>query len=144
MFIATILTLLGGGKIVARLIYLQTNGPEACEYLTLAGFRCHLLCISCSKVWEGPWITQRFGDCGYSGPTARAPVLSGQCGDLEGFRNLGTEPADRRPHRPAHPGGAGAEAPSAIVMTTGPFDLAHLKEPPPRSNVQERHWHPDL
>jgi hypothetical protein len=70
IFIATILVLLGGGEIVAQLIYPQADGPEACEYLTPTGFRCHPLCVSRSKVWEGPWVTQRFNDCGYPGPTA--------------------------------------------------------------------------
>jgi hypothetical protein len=74
---------------------------------------------------------------------ARASVLSGRCGEPEDFRNLGTGPsgADRIGLRiPEAP----ALKPSAFVMTIGPFDLAHLKGPPPASDIQERDWHPDL
>jgi hypothetical protein len=59
-------------------------------------------------------------------------VLSGRCGEPEDFRNLGTGPsgADRIGLRiPEAP----ALKPSAFVMTIGPFDLAHLKGPPPAS-----------
>src|SRR4051794_382729 len=177
IFVTTILVLLGGGEGAARMIDPQQDSAEACEYLTPAGFRYHPLCVSRSKVWEGPWVTQRFNDCGYPGPescalrpagsrrvavvgssTARgalvnypdtfaaraSAVLSQRCGDLVDFQNLGTEPTDvdrialRIPE-------ALALRPSAIVMTIGPYDLEHLKDPPPTSDApQERHWRPNL
>jgi hypothetical protein len=176
IFVATILGLLGGGEIAARLVYAEADGPEACEYLTPTGFRYHPLCVSTSKLWEGPWVTQRFNDCGYPGIHSCAPrppgahrvavvgssatrgalisypdsfaarassTLSQRCGDLVDFQNLGTEASDvdridlRIPE-------ALALKPSAIVMTIGPYDLAHLKDPPPVPNIQKRAWHPDL
>ena len=56
-------------------------------------------------------------------------ALTKQCGRLVDFQNLGTEPSDvdrideRMPE-------ALALHPSVIVMTIGPFDLIHLKDPP--------------
>jgi hypothetical protein len=177
IFVATILVLLGGGEVVARQFYPESDAREACEYLTPTGFRYHPLCVSRSKVWEGPWVTQRFNDCGYPGlvscalrppgsrrvvvvgsSTARGALvnypetfaarastsLSQRCGDLVDFQNLGTEPIDvdrialRIPE-------ALTLRPSAIVMTIGPYDLEHLKDPPPTSDApQERHWRPNL
>ncbi len=64
-------------------------------------------------------------------------VLSKECGGLVDFQNLGTEPSDvdridLRMHE------ALALKPSAIVMTIGPFDLVHLKDPPITERVEER------
>ncbi|MDB5399640.1 MAG: hypothetical protein JWQ55_1658 [Rhodopila sp.] len=57
-------------------------------------------------------------------------VLSKQCGGVVDFQNLGSEPSDvdRIDLRMQE---ALALKPSAIVMTIGPFDLIHLKDPPP-------------
>jgi len=65
IFVLTILLLLAGGEIAARIIYVQDDAAEPCEYLTPTGFRYHPMCMSRTKVWEGPWITQQFNDCGY-------------------------------------------------------------------------------
>jgi hypothetical protein len=62
---------------------------------------------------------------------ARASAaLSERCGEVVDFQNLGTEAADvnridlRIPE-------AVRLGPAAIVMTVGPYDLQHLKDPPP-------------
>jgi hypothetical protein len=73
IFVATILVLLGGGEIAARLAYPQADGPEACECLTPTGFRYHPDCVSYSKVWGGPWVTHWSNDCGYPGVVSCAP-----------------------------------------------------------------------
>lgn len=169
IFVLTIVVLLVGGEIAARLLYVQDDEAEPCEYQTAQGFRYTPFCTSHTKVWEGPWITQRFNDCGYrtaesckprpagalrvvvvGSSTARgalvnyqdsfaaraSAVLSGLCGGVVDFQNLGTEPSDvdtidrRVPE-------ALALHPSAIVMTVGPYDLIHLKDPPPDSKRQQ-------
>jgi hypothetical protein len=68
---------------------------------------------------------------------ARASAfLSRRCRGLVDFQNLGTEPEDddiidrRIPE-------ALALHPSAIVLTVGPFDLIHLKDPPPPKPGEE-------
>jgi hypothetical protein len=121
------------------------------------------MCVSHTKVWEGPWITQQFNACGYrteepcavrppgalrvavvGSSTARGALvnysdsfaarasafLSKRCGGLVDFQNLGTESfdADRVDKRIPE---ALALKPSAIVMTIGPFDVMHLKDPTP-------------
>lgn len=61
---------------------------------------------------------------------ARASAkLSEACGGLVDFQNMGTEPSDtdRIDLRMKE---AAELKPSAIVMTIGPFDLIHLKDPP--------------
>jgi GDSL-like Lipase/Acylhydrolase family len=163
IFVLTILLLLGGGEIAARIIYVQDDAAEPCEYLTPTGFRYHSLCVSRTKVWEGPWITQQFNDCGYraaescairpadslrvavvGSSTARGALvnypdsfaarasaaMSGRCGGLVDFQNLGTEPSDvdRIDLRISE---ALALHPSAIVMMIGAYDLLHLKDAPP-------------
>ncbi len=163
IFICTIIVLLVAGEASARLIYVQDDAVEPCEYLTPSGYRYHPFCTSHTKVWEGPWVTQHFNACGYRtaqscGPrpagarrvvvvgsstsrgalvnynqsfAARASaVLSNACGGLVDFQNLGSEPTDvdRVDQRMQE---ALALKPSAIVMTIGPFDLVHLKDPPP-------------
>ena len=168
IFIATIIVLLVAGEASARLIYVQDDDVEPCEYLTPGGYRYHPFCTSRTKVWEGPWVTQHFNACGYRtaescGPrpagslrvvvvgssTSRGALvnydqsfagrasaaLSKMCGGLVDFQNLGTEPSgvdriDQRMHE------ALALKPSAIVMTLGPFDLIHLKDPPPVAEGQ--------
>ncbi len=166
IFVLTILVLLGGGEVAARLIYVQDDSIEPCEYATPTGFRYHPQCTSHTKVWEGPWVTQHFNDCGYrSGESCATPpaggsrivvvgsstargalvnyadsfaarasaALSKQCGRPVDFQNLGTEPTDvdridlRMPE-------ALALHPTAIAMIVGPFDLIHLKDPPPTAH----------
>ena len=61
----TILVILGGGEVAARKIYVQSDSIEPCEYVTSTGFRYHPGCTSHTKVWEGPWVTQHFNECGY-------------------------------------------------------------------------------
>jgi hypothetical protein len=70
-------------------------------------------------------------------------ALSNRCGSLVDFQNLGTEPSDvdridaRMPE-------ALALHPAAIVMTIGPFDLTHLKDPPPVPGEHEPPQHFNL
>jgi hypothetical protein len=68
---------------------------------------------------------------------ARASAfLFERCGGLVDFQNLGTEPPDvdridlRIPE-------ALRLKPAAIVMTIGPYDLIHLKDPPPSAGGQQ-------
>lgn len=65
IFILTIVVLLLGGEVTARLLYPQDDAAEPCEYSTPNGYRYHPMCTSRTKEWEGPWITQHFNDCGY-------------------------------------------------------------------------------
>lgn len=62
---ATVLLLLVGGEVAARLAYVQDDAVEPCEYGEPGSFRYKPLCTSHTKVWEGPWVTQHFNDCGY-------------------------------------------------------------------------------
>ena len=163
IFILTIVVILFGGEVTARLLYPQDDAAEPCEYITPTGARYHPMCTSHTKEWEGPWITQHFNDCGYRTAESCAPrpagslrvavvgsstargalvnypdsfaarasaTLSKACGGLVDFQNLGTEPSDddridlRIPE-------AVALNPAAIVLPMGPFDLIHLKDPPP-------------
>jgi hypothetical protein len=168
IFLMTIVVLLAGGEVAARVIYVQDDAVEPCEYSTPLGFRYHPMCTSHTKVWEGPWITQHFNACGYRsanscGPlppgsrrvvvvgssTARgalvnyddsfaaraAAALTRQCGGLVDFQDLGTEPTDvnRIDLRMKETLGL---HPSAIVMTIGPFDLVHLRDPPPAPGTE--------
>ncbi len=162
IFVLTCVLLLVGGEVTTRLMYPQVDDAEPCEFTTATGFRYKPLCTSQTKVWEGPWITQHFNDCGYRTETSCAPrpagslrvavvgsstargalvnygesfaarasaTLSDRCGALVDFQNLATEPSDvdridrRMPE-------ALALRPAAIVMTIGPFDLIHLRDPP--------------
>jgi hypothetical protein len=70
IFVVTMLVILLAGEAAARLIYVQDDAAEPCEYKTQLGARYHPFCLSYTKVWEGPWITQKFNDCGY--PTAES------------------------------------------------------------------------
>ncbi len=73
IFALTIVVLLLGGELTARLLYAQDDAAEPCEYITPTGARYHPLCTSHTKVWEGPWITQHFNDCGYRTAESCAP-----------------------------------------------------------------------
>ena len=163
IFVMTIFVLLGVGEVSARLLYPQIDAVEPCEYQTPTGSHYHPGCTSHTKVWEGPWITQHFNDCGYrtaescaerppgslrvvvvGSSTSRGALvnydksfaarasaaLSDKCGGLVDFQNLGSEPTDvnRVDQRMQE---ALALKPTAIVMTIGPFDVLHLKDPPP-------------
>jgi hypothetical protein len=77
IFLLTILLLLVGGEIAARLVYVQDDAAEPCEYLTPTGFLYHPQCTSRTKVWEGPWITQHFNACGYRTAESCAPRPAG-------------------------------------------------------------------
>lgn len=166
IFVATMLILLGGGEIAARIAYPQVDDAEPCEVVTPQGSRYRPECTSHTKVWEGPWVTQHFNDCGYRTAESCAPrppgalrvvvvgsstargalvnypesfaamasaALSRQCGATVDFQNLGTEPVDvdridqRMPE-------VLALNPAAIVMTIGPYDIIHLKDPPPAAD----------
>lgn len=171
IFVATMVFLLAGGEVTARVLYPQDDAAEPCEYTTPDGARYHPGCTSHTKQWEGPWITQHFNACGYrteepcgsrpadalrvavmGSSTARGALvnykdsfaarasasLSAECGETVDFQNLGTEPTDvdrvdkRIPE-------ALALHPAAIVMTVGPYDLIHLKDPPPATEPEPQH-----
>ena len=78
IFVMTIIVLLVGGEVSARLIYVQDDDAEPCEYLTATGYRYHPMCTSRTKVWEGPWTTQHFNACGYpsAAPCTKLPAGS--------------------------------------------------------------------
>jgi hypothetical protein len=169
IFVMTALVVLAGGEVSVRLIYVQDDAAEPCAYSTPFGFRFKPLCTSQTKVWEGPWITQHFNECGYRTAESCAPrpagmprivvvgssvargalvnypqsfaarasaVLTDRCRTMVDFQNLGTNPSDfdRIDQRIPE---ALALKPSAIVMTTGPFDLMHQKDPPPDQEHKE-------
>ena len=73
IFLATILFLLLGGELTARLLYAQDDAAEPCEYATDTGYRYHPMCTSHTKVWEGPWVEQSFNACGYRTPESCGP-----------------------------------------------------------------------
>jgi hypothetical protein len=77
IFVMTVIVLLVAGEASARLIYVQDDDAEPCEYLTATGYRYHPLCTSRTKVWEGPWTTQRFNACGYPSAAPCTPLPSG-------------------------------------------------------------------
>lgn len=77
IFVMTIVVLLVGGEITARLVYVQDDDIEPCEYVTPAGHRYHPMCTSHTKVWEGPWVTQHFNDCGYRSANSCGPLPAG-------------------------------------------------------------------
>jgi hypothetical protein len=163
IFVMTMVVLLAGGEVAARLMYPQVDSVEPCEYQTPGGDRYRPMCTSRTKVWEGPWVTQHFNACGYRTAESCAPrppgalrvvvvgsstargalvnyddsfaarasaALSARCGGLVDVQNLGAEPddVDRIDRRMAE---IAALKPSAMVMTIGPYDLIHLKDPPP-------------
>ena len=70
IFVSTMLVLLVAGEVSARWIFVQDDDSEPCEFLTPAGYRFHPMCVSRSKVWEGPWTTQHFSACGYPSATS--------------------------------------------------------------------------
>lgn len=69
----TVLVLLIGGETFARLAWEQDDDREPCEYTTDTGFRYTPFCTSRTKVWEGPWITQHYNECGYRSAESCAP-----------------------------------------------------------------------
>ncbi len=73
----TIVTLLIGGEAAARLLYVQDDATEPCEYSAPNGLRYQPMCTSHTKVWEGPWITQHFNECGYRTAESCAPRAAG-------------------------------------------------------------------
>ena len=77
IFVLTILALLIGGEILSRKIYVQDDAAEPCEFISAAGYRYIPLCSSRTKVWEGPWITQHFNECGYRTAEPCAPRPAG-------------------------------------------------------------------
>ena len=73
IFLMTTLFILAGAEATIRLIYVQADDPYACRYVTQTGYRYHPDCTSHDKVWEGPWITEHFNDCGYRSEESCAP-----------------------------------------------------------------------
>jgi hypothetical protein len=171
IFPGTILVLLAGGEITARLLALkaQDDAGEPCGYATPAGERYHAGCTSWTKEWEGPWTSQHFNEYGYRtaescalrppgslrvavvGSSAARGVLvnypdsfaarasaflSDRCGGWVDFQNLGTVPPDVDRIDQRIPEALALKL-AAIVMTIGPYDLIHLKDPPPSATGQE-------
>ncbi|WP_428485566.1 SGNH/GDSL hydrolase family protein [Rhodopila sp.] len=77
IFVMTMVIILIGGEITTRLLYVQVDSVEPCEYSTASGFRYKPFCTSHTKVWDGPWITQHFNDCGYRTAESCAPRPAG-------------------------------------------------------------------
>ncbi|HET6606914.1 MAG TPA: hypothetical protein VFG62_09615 [Rhodopila sp.] len=77
IFFGTLVLLLIGGEVTARLLYPQDDAAEPCELHTPAGSRYTPFCTSHTKVWEGPWVTQHFNDCGYRTEEPCKPRPSG-------------------------------------------------------------------
>lgn len=73
IFVMTILVLLVAGEVSARVIYVQDDAVEPCEYRTPSGYRYRPMCTSYTKLWEGPWVTQHFNACGYRTAESCAP-----------------------------------------------------------------------
>jgi len=65
IFFGTLALLMIGGEVAARVVYPQDDAAEPCELRTAEGARYRPFCVSHTKEWEGPRITQRFNDCGY-------------------------------------------------------------------------------
>ncbi len=75
---------------------------------------------------------------------ARASAfLSDRCAGLVDFQNLATIPPDVDRIDQRIPEALGLK-PSAIVMTIGPYDLIHLKDPPPSTGGQQQPERPNL
>lgn len=75
--LATVLVLLAGGEVMARLLWVQVDDAEPCEFTTATGYRYTPFCTSRTKVWEGPWISQHFNACGYRTEEPCAPRPEG-------------------------------------------------------------------
>jgi hypothetical protein len=73
IFIMTMIVLLVAGEAAARVVFVQADAGEPCEYQTPAGFRYRPMCTSHTKLWEGPWVTQHFNACGYRSAEPCAP-----------------------------------------------------------------------
>ncbi len=169
IFFMTIVVLLTVGETTARVLYQEDASVEPCEQQTPNGRRYPPMCTSHTKLWEGPWVTQHFNDCGYRTAESCAPrpagslrvavvgsstargalvnypesfaarasaALSKDCGALVDFQNLATEPddVDRIDRRIPE---ALALKPAAIVMTFGPYDVAHHKDLPAAADTPE-------
>lgn len=77
IFFMTIVLLLVAGETAARVLYQEDASVEPCEQQTPGGRRYPPLCTSHTKLWEGPWITQHFNDCGYRTAESCAPRPAG-------------------------------------------------------------------
>jgi len=161
IFLLTTILLLAGGEVACRLIYTQDDDAEPCEYSTPTGFRYNPFCTSHTKVWEGPWITQHFNDCGYRTAESCVPrpagrvVVVGSSTARGALVNYADSFAARASATLSDRCGAlvdfqnlGTEPsdvdrvdrrmsealalrPTVIVMPFGSYDLIHLKDPPP-------------
>jgi hypothetical protein len=60
----TVVAMLGGGEIAARIIWPMSLGVE-CQYGTPNGSRFRANCVSRYKAVDGPWVEDHFNDCGY-------------------------------------------------------------------------------
>jgi hypothetical protein len=65
IFVMTIVVLLAGAETASRLIFVQTDNVDPCLYRTPSGPRFQPFCSFRDKVWDGPWVTQQYNDCGY-------------------------------------------------------------------------------
>jgi hypothetical protein len=62
--VVTLLFLAGGGEFIARSAF--PTAPEiSCAIHTVNGIRYRPLCVAFSKAIDGPWVENRFNDCGY-------------------------------------------------------------------------------
>jgi hypothetical protein len=62
--VVTVMAMLGGGEMAARVIWPMSLGTE-CQYGTPDGARFKPKCVSRYKAVDGPWVEDHFNDCGY-------------------------------------------------------------------------------
>ncbi len=60
----TVIAMLAGGEVFARMVW-PVRHAVSCEVQTAAGKRFKPNCIAWNKTIDGPWIENRFNDCGY-------------------------------------------------------------------------------
>ena len=70
----TVVAMLGGGEMAARVVW-PARPDSACEFGTQYGPRFRPHCMTRYKAVDGPWVEDRYNECGYraAGPCAPTP-----------------------------------------------------------------------
>ncbi len=74
--VVTVVAMLGGGEMAARVIW-PARPDSACEFGTQYGPRFKPNCVTRYKAVDGPWVEDRYNECGYRA-ARRCALTSGQ------------------------------------------------------------------
>ena len=74
--LSTILIMAGIGEIAARLLWTEQQSNSCLVYGSAEGTRYKPNCVSVTKLAEGPWVTNKYNECGYrsSAPCGPKPL----------------------------------------------------------------------